>query len=71
MGFRMARSINMEQRMLKVMFNKAGGNSGKNSINTRISLPKIWVDEMGITPEERETKVSFQDNKIIIEKNKE
>ena len=57
--------------MLKVMFNKAGGNSGKNSINTRISLPKIWVDEMGITPEDREVEVTFEKNKIIIEKKKE
>jgi len=53
------------------MFNKAGGNSGKNSLNTRISLPKTWVDKMGITPEEREVLVNFQDNKIIIEKSKE
>ena len=61
----------MEQRILKVMFNKAGGNSGKNSINTRISLPKAWVDEMGITQGDREVHVSFQGGKIIIEKYKE
>jgi len=60
----------MEQRILKVMFNKAGGNSGKNSINTRISLPKAWVDEMGITQDDREVLVSFQDGKIIIQKTK-
>ena len=57
----------MEQRILKIIFNKSGG----SGMTTRLTLPKTWIDEMGITPEEREVMVSFQDNKIIIEKNKE
>lgn len=41
--------------------------SGNGSINCRISLPKSWIDEMGVTKKDF-VKVSFIDGKIIIEK---
>lgn len=46
------------------MFN----NDGKGTYTNRISLPKTWIAQMGITKEEREVIVKFEDNKIIIEK---
>ena len=58
----------IESRKMKVMFNKSGGNASTNSYSTKISLPKIWIDEMGITKEDREVKMSFVDGKIVIEK---
>lgn len=51
-------------RELKVMFN----NDGKGNYTNKISLPKTWVDRMGVTSEDREVIVKFEDNKIIIEK---
>ena len=51
-------------RELKIMFN----NDGKGTYTNRISLPKTWIAQMGITKEEREVIVKFEDNKIIIEK---
>lgn len=58
----------MEERKLNVMFNKAGGNAGKNSLTTRISLPKAWLDILQITPDEREVILQFDGEKIIIKK---
>lgn len=58
----------MEKRILKIMMNKAGGTAGKNSYNCRVSLPNSWINEMGITKEDREVNVTFENGKIIIEK---
>lgn len=57
-------SLNKERRELKIMFN----DDGKGSYTNKISLPKTWITQMGITPEKREVIVKFEDNKIIIEK---
>lgn len=57
-----------ETREMKVMFNKSGGTASKGSYSPKISLPKSWLDEMEITLEERDVKVTFEDKKIIIEK---
>ena len=51
-------------RELKIMFNS----DVKGTYTTRISLPKTWIAQMGITKEEREVIVKFEDSKIIIEK---
>jgi len=56
-----------EIRKLKVLFNKAGGNASKSAQTTRITLPVKWVKEMGITPDDREVKTSFDGKKITIE----
>lgn len=40
---------------------------GNGSTACRMSLPKSWIDEMGVTKEDF-VKVSFIDGKIVIEK---
>lgn len=57
-----------ENRELKIMFNKSGGTASKNSYSTKISIPKSWLDDMGITLDEREIIASYEDKKITIEK---
>jgi hypothetical protein len=44
------------------MFQKAGS----GSISTRISLPKDWVNAMGITPENRQVTATFDEEKRTI-----
>lgn len=56
--------MNKETKKLRIMFAK----SGSGSITTRISLPKTWINEMNIDSENRDVKVTYEDNKIIIEK---
>lgn len=42
--------------------------SGNGSLSPRITLPTKWIREMGIEELNREMKVSFDGEKIIIEK---
>ena len=58
----------MEERKLKISFNKSGGTAGKGGVTTRVTLPKTWIDKMEITQEEREVTVTFDGEKIIIKK---
>lgn len=62
------RMRNPETRYLKVMFNKAGGNASKNAISNKISLPTKWVSEMGMTKSNRTVRVTYDGERIIIEK---
>lgn len=57
-----------DSRELKIMFNKSGGTASKNSYSPKISIPKSWLDDMGITLDEREIIANYEDKKIIIEK---
>jgi hypothetical protein len=56
----------MDERKLKISFNKSGGTAGKGGVTTRVTLPKTWIDKMEITQEEREVTVTFDGEKIII-----
>ena len=56
----------MEIRNLKIAFNK----SGAGNITPRISLPAVWIKEMGIVLEDREVEVIFENNEIVIKKRK-
>ena len=53
-----------EIKKLNVSIRKNGNGYQSSSI----FLPKKWLDQMNVTKEEREVKVSFDGNKIIIEK---
>lgn len=56
----------MEKRTLKVIYNKSGGTASKNSFTTRITLPKSWLDDMGVTQENREIVATFDGGTITI-----
>lgn len=54
----------MKRRNLKLLINK----SGRGTEDYRITLPTKWIKEMQLSSEDRKVIVSFEDNKIIIEK---
>lgn len=58
----------MEERKLKILMNKAGGNAGKGSYGYKMTIPSTWAKELGVTLDDRTMKVSFDGEKIIIEK---
>ncbi len=45
----------MEERKLKIIFNK----SGSGSITPKMNIPMSWVKDMGVTPEDREVNVVY------------
>lgn len=61
----------MEKRKAKVIYSKAGGNASKSAYNTKMSLPKIWVDRMGFSPEDRDAVLEFDGDRITIRKGDE
>lgn len=56
----------MEERKLKILF----GKSGSGSISPRISLPIGWIRDMGISQENRNVNVTYNEEtkEIIIKK---
>lgn len=62
--------MTIEERDLRAIVGKAGGTAGKESLNYKVTIPSKWAVELGITKEDRELKVSFDEKnkKIIIKK---
>lgn len=58
----------MEVRDAKVIFNKSGGTSSQGGYTTRVTIPISWIKQMGISPDDRKITISFDGEKIIIEK---
>ena len=56
----------MEERKLKVIFSK----DGRGATNTKITLPISWLKNMGVSQENREVSLKFNEEtkQIIIEK---
>ena len=54
----------MEHRKLKIMYAK----DGRGSRTTRMTLPVSWLDDLGVTEDEREVHVYKIQNKILISK---
>lgn len=51
----------------KVTFNK----SGSGSKSARLTIPSILVELMKITEDDRKVNITFEDGKLIIEKDKD
>lgn len=58
----------MEKRNAKIIIGKAGGTASKNALTYKISLPTAWINSLKITPENREVILSFDGEKIVIQK---
>ena len=58
----------MSKRILRVSY----GKSGAGYINTKLSIPKTILDDMGVSREEREVELEYNQDKkeIIIKKAK-
>ena len=59
-----------EKRYANMIIAKAGGNASKNSYNCKVSIPKVWADLMGASPENRALELEFDGKKITIKKAK-
>lgn len=53
-----------------IMINKAGGNSGANTKNYRVSIPADMIRELGVTEKDRSVILSCENGTIIIKKDK-
>lgn len=56
----------MEERNANIIFGKAGGNASRNSYTCKLSIPKAWVDRMGVRPDSREVTLSFDGDMVTV-----
>lgn len=57
-----------DTRKAKILFSKSGGTASKNGITNRVTIPTVWVREMGITKDDRDVVLKFENGIITIEK---
>lgn len=51
-----------------IMINKAGGNSGANTKNYRVSIPADMIRELGVTEEDRSVILTCKNGILTIKK---
>lgn len=54
-----------------IMINKAGGNSGANTKNYRVSIPADMIRELGVTEEDRSVILDCKNGILTIKKSPE
>lgn len=57
-----------EKRKANMIIGKCGGNSSKNAYNCKVSIPKLWADQIGISPDNKSLSLQFNGESIIIKK---
>ena len=56
------------KRTAKVSVTNPGGNASKGSLRYSLTIPPVMMQELRITPEDRDIVLTLEDNQIIIEK---
>ena len=57
-----------EKTKANMIIGKCGGNSSKNSYNCKVSIPKLWADKLGVSPDNKSLSLEFNGESIIIKK---
>ena len=57
-----------DTRNAKINFNKSGGNASKNSYTSRLTIPTSWIKAMGITQDDRNVVLKFENGVITVKK---
>lgn len=60
--------IKMESRKAKLIVNKPGGTASEKSRTYRVTLPNVWIEQLGLNENSRDIELSFDGNRIIIDK---
>ena len=58
----------IEKRSANMIIGKSGGNASKNAYNCKVSIPKLWADKMGVSPDDKTLSLEFTGESIIIKK---
>ena len=58
--------MHVQQKTVRVIFNKSGGTASKGGVTNRVTIPTTWIREMGITEENRDVTIQFDGEKITI-----
>ena len=56
----------METRNAKLIVNKSGGTASEKSKTYRVTIPNSWVEQLGISEDNREIELSFDGSEITV-----
>ena len=56
----------METRNAKLIINKSGGTASEKSKTYRVTIPNSWVEQLGISEDNREIELSFNGSEITV-----
>lgn len=56
----------IERRKVKTIFSTVKNAAGAQSTNCKISLPKAWIDDMGVCPDDRELYLDYDPARKMI-----
>lgn len=56
----------MEHRIGKIIIGAAGGTAAKGAKTYKVSLPTAWIQELGISSDQRNVELSFDGTSIVI-----
>ena len=56
----------METRNAKLIVNKSGGTASEKSKTYRVTIPNSWVEQLGISEDNREIELSFNGTEITV-----
>lgn len=57
-----------EVRAVNMSIGKPGGTASKGAYTYRVAIPTAWAQSLGITPDDRALKVTFDGKRITIER---
>ena len=58
----------METRNAKLIVNKSGGTASEKSKTYRVTIPNSWVEQLGISEDNREIELSFDGTEITVKR---
>lgn len=58
--------ILMDKRKTKLIVNKSGGTSSNGGKTYRVTIPNTWIEQLGLSEDNRSLNISFDGDKIII-----
>ena len=56
----------METRNAKLIVNKSGGTASEKSKTYRVTIPNSWVEQLGVSEDNREIELSFNGSEITV-----
>ena len=56
----------METRNAKLIINKSGGTASEKSKTYRVTIPNSWIEQLGISEDNREIELSFNGSEITV-----
>lgn len=62
--------LSQEIRKARMLMGNPGGNAGKGASYYRVGIPPVWAQMMGVSSEDRDLLLTFDGQRVIIEKAK-